>query len=54
MIYTMAAERLGLKPEECVVVEDNDEGLKAARDAGMRCIVTYTAASKDQVPISVG
>ena len=33
----------------CVVVEDSDVGLRAARDAGMRCIITYTEATKDQV-----
>ena len=49
MIYTLAAARLGLKPEECVVIEDNDIGLQAARDAGMRCIITYTDTTKDEV-----
>ena len=48
MIYTLAAERLGLRPEECVVVEDSNIGLEAARGAGMRCIITYTEATKDQ------
>ena len=48
MIYTLAAEKLGLRPEECVVVEDSNIGLEAARGAGMRCIITYTEATKDQ------
>lgn len=33
-IYLNAMKRLGLKPEECLVVEDNPNGIKAARDSG--------------------
>lgn len=45
-IYALAAERLGRRGEECVVVEDNRNGLLAAKAAGMWCVVTtnpYTA-----------
>ncbi|PNW71496.1 hypothetical protein CHLRE_16g656650v5 [Chlamydomonas reinhardtii] len=48
MIYKVAAERLGVHPSECVVVEDSTIGLEAARGAGMRCIITYTPSTKDQ------
>jgi len=37
-VFLLAAERLGLKPAECVVVEDAEAGVVAARAAGMRCI----------------
>jgi len=33
-IYTTAIERLGLKPAECLIIEDNPNGLKAARASG--------------------
>jgi len=33
-IYTLAIERLGLMPEECLIVEDNDNGIKAAMASG--------------------
>ena len=34
--YRDAARRLGIPPEECVVFEDSDLGLEAARRAGMQ------------------
>jgi HAD superfamily hydrolase (TIGR01509 family) len=40
-IYRTAAERLGVDPAGCVVVEDSSIGLAAALGAGMRCIITY-------------
>lgn len=33
-IYEKAIKRLGLNPEECLIVEDNLNGIKAARAAG--------------------
>lgn len=33
-IYLTAIERLGLNPKECLVVEDNHNGIQAARSAG--------------------
>ncbi len=47
-IYLLAAHKLGLKPEECCVVEDTENGLKAAKAAGMKCIVTRSRYSKDE------
>lgn len=37
-LFLLAAERLGSKPDGCVVYEDTDEGVLAARNAGMRVI----------------
>lgn len=37
-IYLQAAERLGVKPEECVAIEDSINGVKSAKAAGMYCI----------------
>lgn len=34
-LFLLAAARLGAKPDECLVFEDSDEGLEAARRAGM-------------------
>lgn len=37
-IFLLAAERLGVSPESCVVLEDAPAGVMAARAAGMRSI----------------
>jgi len=42
LIYSTAAERLQIDPNRCVVVEDSLIGLKAAKGAGMKCLITYT------------
>jgi beta-phosphoglucomutase family hydrolase len=35
-LFLLAARRLGVPPEDCVVFEDSDLGLEAARRAGMQ------------------
>jgi HAD superfamily hydrolase (TIGR01509 family) len=37
-VFLLAAQRLGVPPGRCVVVEDSTAGVEAARRAGMRCI----------------
>jgi beta-phosphoglucomutase len=37
-VFLLAAERLGLDPAHCLVIEDAEAGVDAARAAGMRCI----------------
>jgi len=37
-IFLLAAEKLGVKPENCVAIEDGIKGMEAAKNAGMRCI----------------
>ncbi len=36
--FLLAAEKLGLKPSECLVFEDSTAGVKAAKAAGMFCV----------------
>jgi putative hydrolase of the HAD superfamily len=38
-IYTLAAERLGLPPGQCVFVDDLDTNVEAARGVGMQAVL---------------
>lgn len=47
MIYLLAAKKLKVKPEDCIVVEDAVNGIKAAKSAGMYVIgITNTFQRK--------
>jgi HAD superfamily hydrolase (TIGR01509 family) len=48
-IFLTAAQRLGVHPAECVVVEDAVNGLQAAKGAGMRCVMVATTFPSDQL-----
>ena len=37
-IFLLAAQKLGVNPVECVVVEDAVNGVQAAKAARMRCV----------------
>jgi sugar-phosphatase len=40
--YLLAAQRLGVPPEQCMVIEDAPAGIEAAHAAGMRAIAVVT------------
>jgi beta-phosphoglucomutase len=44
-VFLLASEKLGVAPEECVVVEDAQAGIDAALAAGMKAVGVGTAAS---------
>lgn len=46
-LFLLAAERLGVRPEECVVFEDAPIGIRAARRAGMRCVALTTTNPRE-------
>ena len=37
-LFLLAASRLGVAPADCIVYEDGDPGLEAAKRAGMRAV----------------
>lgn len=47
-VYLLALERLGLDPKVCVAFEDTVYGLRSARLAGLRCVVTPGFYTDDQ------
>lgn len=48
-VFLEAAQRIGARPDACVVVEDAIAGVQAARNAGMRCIAVTTTNSADKL-----
>lgn len=48
-IYLKTAEKLGVKAEDCLVVEDSPIGVKAAKGAGMKCVAVAHTSSKDEL-----
>lgn len=48
-IFLMAASRLGLQPEECVVFEDSVSGVAAARAAGMKVVAVTTTHTAEEL-----
>lgn len=47
--YLLAAKRLGVKPENCLVIEDAIVGVTAARRAGMHCLAVTNSHPRDSL-----
>lgn len=45
-VFLEAARRLGVAPEACVVIEDSERGVQAARAAGMRCVAVPCSVTR--------
>ncbi|MBK5242249.1 HAD family phosphatase [Clostridium sp.] len=47
-IFLFASEKLGVSPENCVVIEDSHNGVLAAKKAGMKCVGINSDATGSQ------
>jgi HAD superfamily hydrolase (TIGR01509 family) len=47
-IYLLALERMGIGPDDAIVIEDSRNGLLAAVGAGLRCVVTVSGYTADE------
>jgi beta-phosphoglucomutase len=48
-IYLRASEKIGLEPDECLVIEDALSGIKAAKAAGCKCLAVTSSFSPDSL-----
>ncbi len=44
--YLVTAQKLGVAPQDCLVIEDSEVGLQAALGAGMKCVIIYNTYTK--------
>jgi beta-phosphoglucomutase len=49
-IFLLAAERIGLNPQDCLVIEDAVSGIKAAKAAGCKCLAITSSFTPSQLP----
>jgi HAD superfamily hydrolase (TIGR01509 family) len=47
-IYNLTQKRLGIAPAECMVIEDSRNGLLAAKQAGMNCLITISCYTDNE------
>ena len=47
-IFLKAAEKIGLKPNQCIVIEDSKAGVEAAFNGGFRCIIVPDLKKPDE------
>lgn len=47
-VFLAAAQQIGVSPEDCLVVEDSENGSRAAKAAGMYCMGFFNQDSGDQ------
>ena len=48
-VFQLAASRLGVAPDHCVVVEDAVHGIEAANRAGMKSIALTGTSTREQL-----
>lgn len=52
-VFLLAAQKLRITPEHCVVFEDAKAGIEAAKGAGMKCVGVGTSLELSDVDITI-
>jgi beta-phosphoglucomutase family hydrolase len=52
-IFLLAAKRLNVLPEECIVIEDSLVGMKAAKKAKMKCVGIISEKDSAKYPCNI-
>ena len=47
-VYLLALEKLNLAPNQCLAIEDTEQGLNAANQAGLKTVITINEYTKSQ------
>jgi len=48
-VYLLAAKKLKVAPNDCVVIEDSHKGVKAAKTAGMKCLAITNTHPREKL-----
>lgn len=52
-VFLLAAQRLGVRPNECLVIEDGVSGMEAARRAKMKCVGLVPSEALIEYPADI-
>ena len=50
--YLLTAEKLGVSSDNCVVIEDSENGIRSAIAAGMKCIALPNTENRDKLTLA--
>jgi HAD superfamily hydrolase (TIGR01509 family) len=48
-LFLLAAERMGIEPTNCVIIEDAPDGVQAAKAAGAKCIAVTNSTNAEKL-----